>query len=103
MSRGAFVTAIAWNDGEDDAEVRVVYSTHKGSPQTLVDPEELASIEIVSITPLDPTVTLPPEWTSGDRDEELYVECSADRDDEIAEAAEWRAQSRRDDLLMERF
>ena len=79
----------------------MTYSHYKGSPQTMIDPAEPASFEIVSITSLDPSVALPPEWSDGERDEELFEECFADWRAELDDAAEWRAQSRRDDALMD--
>lgn len=97
--RGSFTTSITWNDGEDEAKVRVLYVGRAGSPQTMTDPEDPASIEIISINPVDPAITLPAEWTDGDRDEELYDECFEDWDAEAENASEWRAQSRRDQLM----
>lgn len=103
MNRGTFTTTLAWEqDGEEqEATVQVTYSHYKSSPQTMIDPAEPASVEIVSITPLDRSVTLPPEWADGDRDEELFEECFADWQGALDDAAEWRDQCRRDDALMD--
>lgn len=102
MSAGyTFTTFIAWMDGEDerDACVAVTYTHYKGSPQTMTDPAEPPSVEIVEIAPVDPSVTLPGEWTDGSRDEELHPECFEDFKVEMEAAAEWRAQSRRDQMM----
>lgn len=104
--RGQFTTTIMWHDstgGEVEAEVRVVYQHHKGSPQTMIDPEEPASVEIISIKPVDPSVLLPADWRAGDHDETLHEECFADWQADQEDIAEWLAQSRRDDRLMEGF
>lgn len=100
--RGSFTTTIMWHDstgGEIEADVRVVYAYQKGSPQTMIDPGEPASVEIVSITPTDSSVTLPEDWRAGDHDESLHDECFADWRSDQEEIAEWLAQSRRDQAM----
>jgi hypothetical protein len=102
MTRGSFTTTLVWEDGADEieADVRVVYSRYAGYRGSLTEPPEDASVEIISITPKDPTITIPARF---DDDDDLIAECMADWDAEEADAAEWRAQARRDDLLMERW
>ena len=100
MNRGTFNTTLVWQDGanEIEADVRVTYSRYAGYRGSLTEPAEDASVEIVSIIPKDPTITIPSRF---DDDDDLLAECMTDWEAEREEAAEWRAQCRRDDLLME--
>lgn len=102
MSRGQFTTTLTWEEGDDEIEasVRVLYSFTAGYPDTMEEPGCDAEIEIISITPADPTLRIPERFET---DLDLLTECNADWIAMQEEAAEWRAQSRRDDLLMERF
>ena len=98
-TRGTFATSLCWEDANGDeieADVRVLYSRDKGFAGDHIDPPEPASIEIISITPADPTVIVP---TRFETDDDLIAECMADWAAEEIEAAEWRAQSRRDQLM----
>lgn len=98
-------TTVMWHDGrgcECEAEVRVTYTAHPGHAGTMIDPPEPASVEIVSIIPVDPSVTLPSGYSAGDFDEAFFEDCLEDFTAERDEAAECRAQSRRD-ALMEGF
>lgn len=100
MSRGAFTTSLVWEDAdgnEIEADVRVLYSRDKGYAGDSIDPPEPSSVEIISITPADQTLKVPARFET---DDELIAECMADWAAEEIEAAEWRAQARRDDLLM---
>lgn len=100
--RGSFSTTLAWQVGDEDfeADVRVTYSRYAGYRGSYYEPPEEASAEIVEIEPADPTVRIPEHFYT---DDDLLAECMADWREEIEEAREWRAQARRDDLLMERF
>ena len=98
MTRGSFTTSLIWYEGEDEfeADVRVLYSRTKGYEATLEEPGCDAEIEIISITPKDPTITIPERFETG---EDLIAECFEDWRNDEEEAAEWRAQSRRDRLM----
>lgn len=100
--RGMFTTTLSWMDGEDEIEtdVRVVYSRYAGYRGSFYEPEEAASVEIISLTPSDPTIRIPDRF---DTDDDLLAECMEDWRAEIDDAREWRAQERRDDLLMEKW
>ncbi|MBB5709296.1 hypothetical protein [Sphingomonas xinjiangensis] len=103
MSLGSFTTELCWEDAdgnEVEASVRVLYSRHNAYPETLEDIGCEAAVEIISITPADPTIRVPERFET---DDDLMAECMADWAAEKIDAAEWRAQCRRDDLLMERF
>lgn len=90
-------TSIAWIEGgeEREAYVGVRYSGHKGFPGSYIDPPEPASVEIDDVKVLegDP---LPADWEPSD---DLLAECLQDWHEEAIEAAEWREQSRRDQLM----
>jgi hypothetical protein len=100
MSRGIFWTTLMWHDstgGEVEARVKVIYSALKGCPPSFYDPGSPDEIEILSITPADGETVIPDHFlTSG----ELIEECREDWQAEQENAAEWRAQCRRDDALM---
>lgn len=100
MTRGTFTTTLVWDqDGEEqEADVRVLYSYTKGYPATWEEPGAGAEIEIISITPADPTIRIPEHFFDS---EELKDECSEDQQAEAEAALEWRAQCRRDDALMD--
>ncbi|WP_439538713.1 hypothetical protein [Sphingomonas sp.] len=99
---GTFATTLSWMDGDDEieADVRVVYSRYAGYRGSYYEPPEEASVEIISITPADPTIRVPDRF---DTDDDLLAECMSDWSAEVEDAREWRAQARRDDLLMERL
>lgn len=99
--RGTFTTTLTWHDSrgsEVEADVRVLYSFTKGYPATWVEPGSDAEIEIVSLTPADPTIAVPESFFTS---EELIQECFEDQQAEAENAREWRAQARRDDALMD--
>lgn len=98
--RGILFTNLLWHDsrgGEVETRVRVVYSRHAGFKGDMTDPPEAASVEIVSITSEPGGIDVPAHFMD---DEDLLAECLADWAEDDVRAAEWRAQSRRDDLLM---
>jgi len=97
MSRGTFKTTVLLNDGDIEVPVRVVYSRYAGFRGSMEQPPEDASVEIVSITETDPAILLPAHYEA---DDNLIAECMQDWADEAEDAAEWRAQCRRDDALM---
>lgn len=101
MNRGTFSTELMWHDsrgGEVEASVRVLYSYTRGYPQTWEEPGEPDEVEIISITPADPTIQIPEHfYTSA----ELLQECFEDWQADADEMREWLAQSRRDDALMD--
>jgi hypothetical protein len=92
--------------GDDEIEVRVIYDVTPFVPAVLYgdcpQPAEGGEVEIISITrdgkPFQPTQS---------EEAVLLSECEqrAEQDiaDEAAEAAEWRAQERRDRQLMAGF
>lgn len=102
MARGTFTTTLSWEvDGEEtEASVRVLYSFCLGYPATMEDPGSEGEMEIISLTCADPTIVIPARFET---DEALLNECVSDYLDEQERVADWRAQNRRDDLLMERF
>ncbi len=99
--RGRLTTTVVWQDqsGDDvEARVRVIYSATKGYPDTWEEPGAPDEIEIVSIAPIGSEVEIPLALYT---DHDLHAECHADWLEMQEEAREWRAQSRRDDALME--
>lgn len=103
MSRGRFWTTLMWHNsrgGEVEAKVRVLYSALEGCPPSFDDPGSDGELEILSIEPEDRETIIPEHFLTS---EELIAECWDDWQAERENAAEWRAQCRRDDLLMERF
>lgn len=88
---------------DEEVEVRVIYDVTPMIPARLYgdypQPAEGGEVEIISITrdgkPFQPTQS---------EEATLLLECEeraqSDMAEEAAEAAEWRAQSRRDALLM---
>lgn len=99
--RGAFTTTLLWHDsrgGEVETDARVLYSYSKGYPATWEDPGADAEVEIIKITASDPSITIPESFYT---DDELIAECFEDWRAEEESAAEWRAQARRDDALMD--
>lgn len=102
MSRErTFTTMHMWHDSvgsECECEVEVTYTFHRGCEATLVDPGEPDSVEVVSVTPIVS------DYEPGEIDLEAFAdECMAEYADMLADAADYRAEQRRDDLLMEQF
>lgn len=98
MARGSFTTSITIEDelGETEYDVRVLYSRDAGYKGSFYEPPEAASVEIIDIAPSDKSITVPDAFYE---DEDLIAECFADWRAEQEDAAEWRAQSRRDQLM----
>lgn len=99
--RGRLTTTFVWEDrnGDDvEARLRVIYSATRGYPDTWEEPGSPDEIEIVSISPVGSEVEIPLALYT---DDQLLDECHTDWIEMQEEAREWRAQSRRDDLLME--
>lgn len=96
--RGKLQTSIVIEDelGETEYDVRVLYQYDKGYAGSYYQPPEPASVEILEIKPADTALTVPEHFYE---DEGLIAECMADVAEQAAEAAEWRAQSRRDALM----
>lgn len=95
---GYLKTSIMWHDskgGECEAYVGVRYTGHKGFRGDHIDPPEPATVEIDDIKVIE-GCPLPDDYEATD---ELIAECLADWAEEAAEAEEWRAQSRRDQLM----
>jgi len=87
--------------GDEEIELAVIYDTTPYWPATMEQPAEGGDVEIVSVKcDGEPFGLYPHEETA------LQTVCEErapyDVADEAAEAAEWRAQSRRD-ALMEGF
>lgn len=102
-SRNRFTTTFVLEDrhGDDvEARIRVIYSVAKGNPDSLEEPGAPDEVEIISIAPVGSEVEIPLALYT---DDELLNQCHADWLESREEAREWRAQARRDDLLMERF
>jgi hypothetical protein len=100
VSRGRFWTTLMWHDsrgGEIGVRARVLYSFLKGSEPSFYDPGSPDEIEILSIEPEDRETIVPEHFLTSD---ELIAECAEDHAAELENAREWRAQCRRDDLLM---
>lgn len=95
-----FKTSLMWHDsrgGECEAQVFVTYVGTKGFAGDRTDPPEPASVEIVKIVDAnDPSAGIPERFLE---DEDLIAECFEDWKAEEIEAAEWREQSRRDQLM----
>ncbi|WP_347271878.1 hypothetical protein [Rhizorhabdus histidinilytica] len=95
-----FKTTLIWHDsrgGECEAECRVTYRGIKGFAGDLTDPPEPDSIEIISIVDVaNPKDAVPDHFFE---QEELIAECMEDWAASEIEAAEWREQSRRDQLM----
>lgn len=95
---GYLKTATAWTDAfgeEREALIGVRYTVHKGFRGDHIDPPEPATVEIDDVKVIEGG-PLPDDWEAPD---ELLAECLADWAEEAIEAAEWRAQSRRDQLM----
>lgn len=102
-ARGRFGTTFVWEDrnGEEvEARIRVLYNFSRGYSATLEEPGSPDEIEIVSIAPVGCEVEIPLALYT---DDALLDECAEDYAAMLVEAQEWRAQARRDDLLMEGF
>lgn len=103
MARHTLSTILCWTDkaGEDRETCAVVeYTTYAGFCGSMEQPPEDASVEIQTVTvtsghPLDDR-----DWTD---DDELRAECMQDWIDDCEAAAEYRADARRADAIMERF
>lgn len=101
--RNRLTTTFVWEDrhGDDvEARIRVIYSATAGYADTMEEPGAPDEIEIISIAPIGSEIEIPLALYT---DDDLLSECHADWLESIEEAREWRAQARRDDLLMERF
>lgn len=98
--RGIMFTNLLWHDsrgGEVETRARVIYARHKGYAGSRIDPPEPASVEIIDIRSEPDGVDIPAHfWES----EELMQECMEDWEADEIEAQEWRAQARRDELMM---
>lgn len=92
--RGSFTTSIEIDETEYD--VRVRYQYDKGYAGSYYQPPEPPSVEILEIKPADKALIVPDCFYE---DDALIAECLADVEAEAEEAAEWRAQSRRDQLM----
>jgi len=97
----SFTTTHMWHNSvgsECECKVEVTYTFHRGCKPTLVDPGEPDSVEVVSVTPVTS------DYDPGKIDLDAFAdECMAEYADLLADAAERRAEARRDDLMMERF
>lgn len=99
--RGRLTTTVVWEDRHCDdveARVRVLYNATRGYADTWEEPGAPDEIEIISIAPIGSEVEIPLALFT---DEDLLTECHADWVEMQEEAREWRAQSRRDDALMD--
>jgi len=96
--RNNFKTVLCWQEGDEDreAEVRVFYRGIGGCGATLETPSEPDTVEIDEIRWLAGDKPLP---DNAEENASLIDECFADWTEYLQEAAEWRAQSRRDRLM----
>ncbi|MDK8188403.1 MULTISPECIES: hypothetical protein [Sphingomonas] len=101
MSEHSFTTNHMWHNSagcECECEVEVTYIFHRGCKATLVDPGEPDSVEVLSVVPVIA------EYETGDIDLEAFAdECMAHYRDMLDDAAERRAEDRREALYLERF
>lgn len=95
----AFTTSITLPD-EQDSDIRVEYSFYAGYKGSQIEPPEPASVEIIDITPADPLIIIPDDLYE---DDDLLAECMAHYRDMLDDAAERRAEDRREALYLERF
>jgi hypothetical protein len=103
MSR-TFGTMLCWLDdagNEQEASVEVTYSTYAGFNGSMVQPSEDPSVEIQTIERTDPGE--PIDYARWEDDADLIAECMQDWAEDIEAAAEYRAEQRRDDAMMERW
>jgi|GEM_PF-2352311 len=99
-------TWLMWHDStgsEVECDVLVEYDTYNGFAGDMTDPPEAACVEIVGVTAVDKSISIP---DSAIDEEVLADDCMQDwRDAEIdaAEyAAEHRAEMAREDALLAR-
>lgn len=97
MSDRAWLSTSITLEDDTEVDVRVLYQRYKGYRGNYYQPSEPASVEIIKIVCADPEIGIPDHF--GDN-EELKAECMADWEVDAEDAAEWRAQCRRDALLM---
>lgn len=95
----SFTTSITLPD-EQDADIRVEYSFYAGYKGSQIEPPEPASVEIINITPADPLILIPNDLYE---DDDLLAECMAHHCDMLTDAAERRAEDRREALYLDRF
>lgn len=96
--RNTFSTTITICDehGETDHAVMVTYETHAGYRGDYYQPPEPPSVEITGIKAKGGTMIVPDHFYE---DEGLIRECFDDWKADLEEAAEWKAQSRRDMMM----
>jgi hypothetical protein len=96
-------TWLMWHDStgsEVECDVLVEYDTFNGFAGDMTDPPEDARIEIVGVTAVDKSISIPAHAID---EEVLADDCMQDwRDDEI-DAAEYRAEHRAEQLRDERY
>lgn len=104
MSRErTFRTNHIWHDsagGECECEINVTYVWRAGYAGDRIDPPEDATVEIISIMPIDAEYEVPERSLDPGMIEEL---CFDDWRDEETAAEERRAEMRADDQMMGRF
>jgi hypothetical protein len=103
MGARTFTTILCWQEGEEDREacVKVSYDYSAGYAGDRIDPPEDASVEITAIERTDPGE--PIDFDRWQNDASLIEECFENEVDEREAAAEYRAEQRRDDLMMDWF
>ena len=98
--RFPFTTTI--ERGDEEIELTVIYSVTPFVAATYYQPAEGGEVEVVSVKRAGKEFRL-----TDDEEDALLAECQgramSDIAEEAAEAAEWRAQCRRDDRLMEQW
>lgn len=88
--------------GDDEIALSVIYDVSPFVPATYWQPAEGGEVEIISVkhNGAEFTLTYAEERALQDACEER---APSDWDEERCAAAEWREQSRRDDLMMQRW
>lgn len=88
--------------GDEEIELAVIYDVSRFVPATYWQPAEGGEVEIISVkrNGADFHLTDPEEAALQRACEER---AQSDVEEEACEAAEWRAQCRRDDLMMADF
>lgn len=98
-----FTTILCWQDGEEDRDAcaKATYDRYAGYAGDRTDPPQDASVEIIAIERTDPGE--PIDFNRWQNDESLIAECFEDWSDDQDAAAEYRAEQRADDRMMEKF
>lgn len=97
----ALSTILCWQEGGEDREAcaKVTYARHSGYRGDSINPPEDATVEIIAIERTDPGE--PIDFERWQNDADLLAECMDDWSEDLIAAAEYRAEQRRDDAMMD--